>query len=200
MSELRIDLVWLPSRRSPPESPKCQDYVPKESPKAAGKAELDQVLGEYKAPVSALATPAQRLRDPTSTSKTKHPVPLWNSPNASKLECPQSLVPPFWDTPSTSKEETLVPVTEATFVRALKDSDAESKPTFAKGDILRIIGHKRRGDQYFHILPLKPPGNVGRALRSNFEAADQDAVDEVGKEATTEKEKAIFRTAVEWED
>ena len=180
----------------PFESPKWQDYDPKRSEKAAGKAKPDTVFNDYKAPLSALSTRTKKLGDPASTSNAKSPLPRWSEPSTAKAK---PLVPLFWDTPSTSKEEPLVSVVDATFVRALKDSDVGSKPSFAKGDILRIIGHKRRGDQYFHILPLKPPGEVGRELRSSFEAADQDAVDEVGREARTEEEKAIFRVAVEWE-
>ena len=93
-----------------------------------------------------------------------------------------------------------VPIAQATFVRALKDSDPGSKPYFRQGDVLRIIGFRRRGDLYFELLPLKPPGEAGRALRSDFEVADQAAVDRVGREAATEKERDCFRSAVEWED
>ncbi|KAF6218721.1 hypothetical protein HO133_005263 [Letharia lupina] len=104
------------------------------------------------------------------------------------------------DKPGPSYKKPAVPISEASFVRAMKDSDAGSKPYFKRGDVLRIIGHRRRRDQHFELLPLKSPGEAGRALRSDFEAVDQGDVDVVGKEAMTEKEKDCFRCAVEWED
>lgn len=55
-------------------------------------------------------------------------------------------------------------------------------------------------DQHFELLPLKPPGEEGRALIRDFEPAGQAAVDAVGREASTGKEKDSFRCAVEWED
>ena len=104
------------------------------------------------------------------------------------------------DSPGKENVGPAVPIAQATFVRALKDSDPGSKPYFRKGDVLRIIGFRRRGDLYFELLPLKPPGEAGRALRSDFEVAHQAAVDRVGREAATEKERDCFRSAVEWED
>lgn len=104
------------------------------------------------------------------------------------------------DAPSTSNAEPPVPLAEATFIRALRDSDIGSKPYFRKGDILRIIGQRRRAGQHYELLPLKPPGEAGWVLRSFLEAADQAAVDKVGEEAGTEEERDVFRRAVEWED
>ena len=55
-------------------------------------------------------------------------------------------------------------------------------------------------DQFFELLPLKPPGEAGPALIQDFEPADQEAVDEVGREARTAKEMDSFWSAINWED
>ena len=55
-------------------------------------------------------------------------------------------------------------------------------------------------DDYFELLPLKPPGESAGALRRDFEPAEQADVDAVGRAAYTEKEKHSFRCAMEWED
>ena len=55
-------------------------------------------------------------------------------------------------------------------------------------------------DPYFELLPLKPPGEPGKALIQHFEPADQSAADEVGREAKNEKEIDSFQCAMNWED
>ena len=104
------------------------------------------------------------------------------------------------DAPERSFAEPALVTSATTFVRALQDSDGGNKPFYKKGDILRIIGHRRRHDLYYEVLPLKPPGEAGRALKCDFEEANHAAVDEVGRQARTEKEIDSFRCAVEWED
>ena len=119
------------------------------------------------------------------------------------------------------EEHSRPPSPEQDFVRALKDSRAGTKPYYRKGDILRVINKAQRReldgelnrvevdsqmlkslcvDHYFELLPLKPPGEAGPALIRDFEHADREAVDEVGRKARTPKELHCFQYAVEWED
>ena len=93
-----------------------------------------------------------------------------------------------------------VPLGATTFVRALRDSEPDSTPYSRKGDILRIVGDRWRGDVDFQLLPLKPLGEAGRVRRDGFEGVEDEAVEEVGRSARTEEEKQAFRRAVEWED
>ena len=76
------------------------------------------------------------------------------------------------------------------------------KPRFDKGDILRVIGEVREvnGSLSVELVPLKPPGDPGRAPSRFFKEADQEAVNEIGRRARTEEEKATFLRAVEWDD
>lgn len=93
-----------------------------------------------------------------------------------------------------------MPLIDATFVRVLKDSDTGSKPYFRKGDILRIIGDRWRGDLFYELLPLKPPTESGRVLRSIMEGVDQQTANEVGEEAKTKEENEAFLCAIQWDD
>ena len=90
---------------------------------------------------------------------------------------------------------------EATYVRALRSSEAGTKPRFDKGDILRVIGEGtevEEGSLSVELLQLKPPSESGRALREFFEKADREAVFEVLRRARTKEERVAFLRAVEW--
>ena len=115
----------------------------------------------------------------------------------------QEYDPMIWETAHKSKASTArpsIPIADATFVRALTASVPGCKPNFRSGDILRIIGHRRRGDEYYEVLQLKPPGQSGRALRKSLEGVDQEVVNQVGREARTEEQLKCFRTAMDWDD
>lgn len=87
-------------------------------------------------------------------------------------------------------------------MRALTSSKAGTKPHFDKGDILRVIGEPARvGDIVsLNLLSLKPPREQGYAPTQFFRVADQEDVDEVGRRAGTEEEKAAFRMTVEFDE
>ena len=85
----------------------------------------------------------------------------------------------------------------ATYVRTVTDSEKGTEPVFEKGDIFRVICKRRKEKLYYEVMPLKPPGEMLHVLESVLEAADQEAVDQVGREAVTKEEKDAFRRAVE---
>lgn len=157
-------------------------------------AQADELEG---AASSSTAKPRRTRFDAPSSSKAESPEPLPKAPSTPETE------PPFSpkDPRSSLDPRRRTPITyEVNFVRALRDSEEGSTTSFKAGDILRIIGHRRRADLYYNVLLLKPPGERGRALRSGVEAAYQGDVDEVGRQVTTEEEKKCFKAAVEWVD
>ena len=210
--------IRVDSLKSAPSSSKAEPQVPRQAAfEIQGFfAQADEFEGASGSSIAMDRVPLREIIDPhrfsahadileveASSSKAKSQRTQSDAPRLRRAETPEHSpeapgTTPEAETPHSPEEP---PISyDVDFVRALGDSDKESKVPFSEGDILRIIGHRRRADLHYHVLPLKPPGGHGRALRSCVEAASQGDVDEVGRLATTDEEKRCFKAAVEWED
>ena len=149
-----------------------QDYIKDEEYEPIDHLRVSPRLDQYGTPISAPSTHAAEKRTQT---QTQTPAPLTLKPEPRPAE--------------------------ATYVRALRSSEAGTKPRFDKGDILRVIGEGtevEEGSLSIEVLPLRPPSESGRALREFFEKVEREAVFEILGRARTKEERAAFFRAVAW--